>query len=273
MGKGGKSAEERRAQLTMPDGSVVSGTFAELARSYGAVADPEHLDRDARDQRAEIAEMLRPWAGHGAAVFETVKIVGRSKESWDVTVDARPPTWLWVRLTGAVARATTCHSPDDDGWDLGALARRGMARCLEDPHSMDPKEHVTRTDLFHILFVLMGRHPNIAREYAEAGRDPSDYEVGELPETFREGVLNSTLWLFEGKERLDARIVHAVQLWMKRAAATVLLREEAGLSVEHAMAAKKRMSQAVRLVPKVGRNTRCPCDSGRKFKKCCGRLA
>lgn len=27
----------------------------------------------------------------------------------------------------------------------------------------------------------------------------------------------------------------------------------------------------VRASPKVGRNDPCPCDSGRKFKKCCGR--
>jgi uncharacterized protein YecA (UPF0149 family) len=26
-----------------------------------------------------------------------------------------------------------------------------------------------------------------------------------------------------------------------------------------------------REAPKVGRNTSCPCGSGRKFKKCCGR--
>ncbi len=26
----------------------------------------------------------------------------------------------------------------------------------------------------------------------------------------------------------------------------------------------------VRSLPKVGRNEPCPCDSGRKYKKCCG---
>ncbi|WP_082087068.1 SEC-C metal-binding domain-containing protein [Teredinibacter purpureus] len=29
-------------------------------------------------------------------------------------------------------------------------------------------------------------------------------------------------------------------------------------------------SPTIRLTPKVGRNKPCPCDSGRKFKKCCG---
>ncbi|MEM7365434.1 MAG: SEC-C metal-binding domain-containing protein [Pseudomonadota bacterium] len=26
----------------------------------------------------------------------------------------------------------------------------------------------------------------------------------------------------------------------------------------------------IRNAPKIGRNDPCPCDSGRKFKKCCG---
>ena len=29
-------------------------------------------------------------------------------------------------------------------------------------------------------------------------------------------------------------------------------------------------SPVVHLTPKIGRNDPCPCDSGRKFKKCCG---
>ncbi len=29
-------------------------------------------------------------------------------------------------------------------------------------------------------------------------------------------------------------------------------------------------SPIVRATPKVGRNDPCPCDSGRKYKKCCG---
>ena len=31
--------------------------------------------------------------------------------------------------------------------------------------------------------------------------------------------------------------------------------------------------QPVRAQPKVGRNAPCPCGSGKKFKKCCGRAA
>ena len=31
--------------------------------------------------------------------------------------------------------------------------------------------------------------------------------------------------------------------------------------------------QVVRQGPKIGRNTLCPCGSGKKYKKCCGRNA
>lgn len=27
----------------------------------------------------------------------------------------------------------------------------------------------------------------------------------------------------------------------------------------------------IRMFPKIGRNDACPCDSGRKYKKCCGK--
>jgi uncharacterized protein YecA (UPF0149 family) len=32
-----------------------------------------------------------------------------------------------------------------------------------------------------------------------------------------------------------------------------------------------KVKQIVRDVPKVGRNDPCPCGSGKKYKKCCGR--
>jgi SWIM/SEC-C metal-binding protein len=31
--------------------------------------------------------------------------------------------------------------------------------------------------------------------------------------------------------------------------------------------------EPVKALPKVGRNEQCPCGSGTKFKKCCGRLS
>ena len=38
-------------------------------------------------------------------------------------------------------------------------------------------------------------------------------------------------------------------------------------------AALSRAQTVVRDVPKVGRNDPCPCGSGKKYKKCCGRDA
>ena len=35
----------------------------------------------------------------------------------------------------------------------------------------------------------------------------------------------------------------------------------------------ERMTHALRVAPKIGRNAPCPCGSGKKFKKCCGRDA
>ena len=35
---------------------------------------------------------------------------------------------------------------------------------------------------------------------------------------------------------------------------------------------KPRKQQPVRSQPSVGRNEPCPCGSGRKYKKCCGRV-
>jgi preprotein translocase subunit SecA len=35
----------------------------------------------------------------------------------------------------------------------------------------------------------------------------------------------------------------------------------------------QRPAPAVRAAPKIGRNDPCPCGSGRKHKKCCGRAS
>ena len=40
-----------------------------------------------------------------------------------------------------------------------------------------------------------------------------------------------------------------------------------------AAAAPRKIEQIIRNAPKVGRNDPCPCGSGKKFKKCCGREA
>ena len=266
-----KNANETLSQFQLPDGSVVVGTFADMVAQFGELGRVESMSRDERDMRAEIDELLRPWAGRGTAVFEPVRIRSADGERWDATVDPRPPAWLRGRFLGAIERAAEFHHRDFEGYDQGALALEGAKRCLNDPRACAPSECVRRRDLFHVLLVLMSRHPKVHQSFLGRGED--DSEPGQLPGTFREGAMNALLWLFEDEdeERISAQLVEGLHRWMKRAAATVLIREEASVSIEHALGAKKRMSQTVRLTRKVGRNDPCPCGSETKFKKCCGR--
>lgn len=43
--------------------------------------------------------------------------------------------------------------------------------------------------------------------------------------------------------------------------------KELGIDIE---ALQKKMRQQPRVRTKIGRNQPCPCDSGKKYKKCCG---
>ena len=42
---------------------------------------------------------------------------------------------------------------------------------------------------------------------------------------------------------------------------------------QQAAAEPKKVETIVRSEAKVGRNDPCPCGSGRKYKKCCGRVS
>ena len=43
------------------------------------------------------------------------------------------------------------------------------------------------------------------------------------------------------------------------------------MAAQQAAAASRKVEQIVRQTPRVGRNDPCPCGSGKKFKKCCGK--
>jgi uncharacterized protein YecA (UPF0149 family) len=43
------------------------------------------------------------------------------------------------------------------------------------------------------------------------------------------------------------------------------------MSPKYVKAIKPELHQEKKDEPKVGRNDPCPCGSGRKYKKCCGR--
>ncbi|MCD4699857.1 MAG: SEC-C domain-containing protein [Phycisphaerae bacterium] len=43
------------------------------------------------------------------------------------------------------------------------------------------------------------------------------------------------------------------------------------MAAQQAAAESQRVQTIIRNQPRVGRNDPCPCGSGKKFKKCCGR--
>ena len=45
------------------------------------------------------------------------------------------------------------------------------------------------------------------------------------------------------------------------------------MAAQQEAANPRRIEQIVRQTPRVGRNDPCPCGSGKKFKKCCGKGA
>ena len=48
---------------------------------------------------------------------------------------------------------------------------------------------------------------------------------------------------------------------------------KANTNTTAAKAEAQAKAKPVRTGPKVGRNDPCPCGSGKKYKKCCGRAA
>jgi len=106
----------------------------------------------------------------------------------------------------------------------------------------------------------------------------------------REGLENFERMLDSAREKFTDLIFRA--RWVRQEA---LARIWAGQSSEHAVAASayeaqqraaleahqqgrmaeegEAVKQIVREAPKVGRNDPCPCGSGKKYKKCCGRRA
>lgn len=46
---------------------------------------------------------------------------------------------------------------------------------------------------------------------------------------------------------------------------------EHGKEVYRSVSEFQKTGQLTKLYPNTGRNEKCPCDSGKKFKKCCGK--
>ena len=63
------------------------------------------------------------------------------------------------------------------------------------------------------------------------------------------------------KDGVDFKSIRQMKKWMKQ--------HEAELRAESGQAAK--VETVVHEGPRVGRNDPCPCGSGKKYKKCCGK--
>jgi len=65
---------------------------------------------------------------------------------------------------------------------------------------------------------------------------------------------------------------HATEFgkWLQCNIATLKNLQRATLSPKHAKQALVKGQTNRRFMPKVGRNQKCPCESGLKYKKCCG---
>lgn len=74
------------------------------------------------------------------------------------------------------------------------------------------------------------------------------------------------------KERLGIGYAYFMD-WFERVSMTVGALREATISPQHMHRYGSAAATYRRNAPKTGRNSPCPCDSGRKFKKCCGRMA
>ena len=61
----------------------------------------------------------------------------------------------------------------------------------------------------------------------------------------------------------------ALYPWFERQAASLVRSARAHLSDAHAVQHIRQSMTHVRSAAKVGRNDPCPCQSGKKFKKCC----
>ncbi len=76
----------------------------------------------------------------------------------------------------------------------------------------------------------------------------------------------------EGRRQQPIKTEHRNALGMGFSGATEASAETPPSGASRQQGAPPRKKQPVKVGPKVGRNDPCPCGSGKKYKKCCGRL-
>ena len=120
----------------------------------------------------------------------------------------------------------------------------------------------------------MGRGLAVLIERALGLVDDDDADRAGSTGDVQEQLASREAELDDREERLDVREraleIEAVQI---AAEAKRLATWQARLrSLEHDLeTGSRRAAQPVPAAPKVGRNERCPCGSGRKYKQCHGR--
>ena len=114
----------------------------------------------------------------------------------------------------------------------------------------------------------------ISRTYAREARDRFDRSLAESPPGDVEWIGLEILGTSEGAERDDSGVVEFAARF--RADGGVRIhREKSNFRRENGawvyVDGEVRVKQAPAFSGKTGRNDPCPCRSGLKFKKCCGR--
>jgi len=124
-------------------------------------------------------------------------------------------------------------------------------------------------DLAEVLLQHPSKHPRFVQRIdsfwgTEVGFGHDAVKTGDL-------ALARAHLLERLEETGDAGLFPFVFDWFQRLCASLVRSERAHISDGHAEAEFPGLMTHTRTSPKVGRNDQCPCMSGAKFKKCCGR--
>jgi len=242
-------------------------------RKYAAGWTIEHLTgRDLEDIRQELIDLAEPFmAGDGVD-----RVVGEFLASPDAQSDLPAAAARWAR-----ERFDTDLDPAD-------LAEADLRAALVDAGRTFCRRELTELERFvllqiydtswkdHLLAMDHLRSGVGLRGYAE--QDPKIVykkegfrQFQEMLSTVREKV---TDLIFKARLRGEGEVesVYQVsQMVHEKLSGYDHLAQD--MAAQQAAATPRKVEQIVRQQPKVGRNDPCPCGSGKKYKKCCGRGA
>ena len=179
-------------------------------------------------------EMKLPPAPEGVASYDSLDEIGLR-----VGINSEPEEWLKPVIQALYDTDLEAQKRDEDETLMHVLLTH------PDKHERD----IARRDSFHAVLMCLG----------EDAVDEGSLEKGR---TFLRARLRQVD--YEG-------MFDHVLTWAQRNAATLVASERAQLSSGHANENLRKSMTHVRSMPKVKRNDPCPCGSGKKFKKCCGR--